>query len=224
MNFSSCIGRDLAQPVQIYKDTNSFYCPGSTSWQNLGYCDCPSQYIEDSVFAGCIPLDFSQDFRSGLFNKFVPGVAVPLDWIELKDRWGNFYGSVIVYDLKHTFGTDRIAIRFTRDIKPPFRCTEERELNTCPISSIYSTCQAGGNNVGLYQPPYLPQWYDYYDPQTGAPKKLLAYFGFTKHNCVPGSDCTVESAGVLPATIDLTNYTSFSEIRELKMTKTEGEK
>lgn len=224
MNFSSCIGRDLNQPIQIYKDTNSFYCSGESSWQNLSFCDCPNGYIEDSDFPGCISLNFSQDFRSSLFNKFIPGIAVPFDWITLKDRWGNFYGSVIVYDSEHTFGTDRIAIRFTRDIKPPFRWTEERELNTCSISSIYSTCEAGGNNVGLYQPPYSPGWYDYYDSQTGAPKKLIAYFGFTKHDCKAGTDCTVEPAGILPATIDLTNYTTLPEIRELKITKAEGGK
>jgi hypothetical protein len=228
-SLSSCIGRDLTKPIQVFRDDDPTgdgpYCPGTGRWENLTKCEpniC-DPLIVTSDFAGCIPLEIEQSFRSGLFNEFIPGLAVPFDWITLKDRWGNFYGSVVTYDSGPSFGTDRIAIRFTRDIRPPFRWSEERELNNCYTPAAYTTCEAGGNNVGLYQPPYGPGFYDYYDASTGAPKKLIAFFAHTKHDCSP-QGCDHESGGILPATVELTSLPSLQEVQQVKVSKAPGGK
>ena len=228
-SLSSCIGRDLTKPIQIFRDDDptgdSPYCPGTGRWENLTSClpNTCDPLIVLSDYPGCIPLPIEQSFRSGLFNEFIPGMAAPFDWITLKDRWGNFYGSVVTYDSGPSFGSDRIAIRFTRDIRPPFRWSEERELNNCSTPAAYTACEAGGNNASLYQPPYGPGFYDYYDAATGAPKKLIAFFAHTKHDCNP-QGCPYESGGILPGTVELTSLPSLQEVQQVRVSKAPGGK
>jgi hypothetical protein len=225
-NLASCIGR--SGPIEIFRDDDPGgdgpWCPGAGRWETLTKCDNPNicdPLIITSDFAGCIPMGVSQDYRSGLFNDLVPGMAVPFDWITLKDRWGNFYASMLVYDSATSFSTDRIAVRFTRDIRPPFRWSEERELNTCYTPATYTTCEGGGNNVGLYQPPYS-QFPTYYNAD-GSPAKLFAFYAHTKHDCNPGSSCIGEAGGILPATVDLTSIPYFQEVQQLKVQKGVGD-
>ena len=241
-SLNSCIGRDLTKHIQIYRDDeptgDSPYCPGEGRWEDLNFCPLPDRcnsLIVPSDYPGCIPLEFEQSFRSALFNEFIPGLAVPFDWITLLDRWGNFYGSILAYDSGHSFGGERIAVRFTRDIKPPFHWSDEREINTCPIPKYiqheqpgYSACEAGGNNVALYQPPYGPGFTDYYDSETGAPKKLIAFFAEQKKTDARPScghtSCNYERGGLLPATIELTSLPSLEEVQQVKVFKAAGGK
>jgi hypothetical protein len=228
-SLSSCIGR--SGDIEIFRDDDppgesgdGPYCSGPGRWETLTKCDSPNicdSLIIPSDFAGCIPKAVSDDYRSGLFNDFVPGMAVPFDWITLKDRWGNFYASMLAYDSATSFSTDRIAVRFTRDIRPPFRWSEERELNTCYTPATYTTCHGGGNNVGLYQPPYS-QFPTYYNAD-GSPAKLFAFYAHTKHDCRPGSSCLGEAGGILPATVELTSIPYFQEVQQLKVQKGVGD-
>ena len=225
-SLSSCIGR--SGPIEIFRDDDPGgdgpWCPGAGRWEALTKCDNPNicdPLIVPSDFAGCIPMAVSDDYRSGLFNDFVPGMAVPFDWITLKDRWGNFYASMMVYDSATSFSTDRIAVRFTRDIRPPFRWSEEREINTCYTPATYTTCEGGGNNVGFYQPSYS-QFPTYYNAD-GSPAKLFAFYAHTKHDCRPGSSCIGEAGGILPATVDLTTIPYFQEVQQLKVQKGMGD-
>jgi hypothetical protein len=227
---TDCTGR--GGPIQIHKDSDSAWCDTDAGqWQTLSSCSStPSSCTGCGWSAnritepGCIPCAFARTAGDALYNQYLVGVPSVFDWTVLKDKLGRFYASALAYHPTSTFGKDRIGIRFTRNIRYPFTWSEERELNTCLIDAAYSTCEAGGLNVGLYQPSFS-QFPTYYNAD-GSPAKAFGFFGHKKITAARPScghaSCTQESAGLLPAQIDLTNSPPLGEVPDLRVQKGVG--
>jgi len=227
--------RDGLGQIELFKnDSDGPYCPSSGNWVVFNKCIDHSACHNDSINCGdtysngCISCNLIGNLA--FKNQYIYDMAVPMDIIPVYK--GNLLKYLILfYKSGSSFNSGgRIAMRFSKNIKPPFHFSEEKNLGSCIVSlSGYFPCGASSEGIGLVQPPCTEFWKNlgYYD-QNCNPLALLGYINATITNCTDpqGNPLPInfQPEGILPTKVTLTNSNWVYDIYDLKITKLQNGK
>ena len=200
--------------VQLFKgDPDGLYCPIYGSWETEGRCT-GSHYACSSISETCDRAPFSRPGDACIpctldvaNNKYIFNLAVPLDWKPIYK--GNLLlEHILIYKPAYDFFNAQTLIRVSDRIVPPFYFSEEKAVGNCLISANgYSPCEAGGDDLGILQPPCTQYWVDrgYYDNTTNCtPLAVVSYFNGATQVCNM-RDITNNSGGIVSSKLDLKN-------------------
>jgi hypothetical protein len=221
--------------VELFKnDPDGLYCPDQGSWEFLTECTVHTDCHNSSVNFGntfsdaCIPCNLTTPSQNK--NQYIGDLAVPYELYPVY-KGSQLQFLMMLYNAGWSFETGRTVMRVSTSIVPPFHFTEEKTLGNCPLTaSGYTPCGGGGEGLGIVQPPCTDQWkaLGYYDASCN-PLAVIGFVNATTKVCtytVGGQTyykpIYLNSEGILPVKISLSNTNWSYDIQDLRASKTAG--